>query len=60
MKMAINVGLVVVLELSFSATILYKLQQDFSHYNLCTPLLGKKEVQKCSLEYFIARKVKKA
>lgn len=57
--MAINVGLVV-LELSFSSTILYKLQQDFSHYNLCTPLLGKKEVQKCSLEYFIARKVKKA
>ena len=49
MKMAINVGLVVVLELSFSSTILYKLQQDFSHYNLCTPLLGKKEVQKCSL-----------
>ena len=59
MKMAINVGLVV-LELSLSSTILYKLQQDFSHYNLCTPFLGKEEVQKCSLEYFIDRKVKKA
>ena len=59
MKKAINVGLVV-LEISFSSTILYKLQQDFSHYNLRTPLLGKKEVEKCSLEYFIARKVKKA
>ena len=43
MKMAINVGLVV-LEISFSSTILYKLQQDFSHYNLRTPLQGKKEV----------------